>query len=658
MVDVGTSAGTRSPTPSDYRKRCTTVEQAMRLIRRGGRIFLGSGCAEPMALSRGLIDHAHLFADNIILHILTQGEAAYTRPEYRDSFRHNAFFIGPNVREAVQEGRADYTPIFLSEIPALFTSGQMPLDAALIQVSPPDAQGFCSLGVSVDIVKAAVDHARVVIAEVNRQMPRTFGDSFIHLNAVDAIVESDTPIRELHLPEPDEVAERIGYHVSRLVKDGATLQMGIGVIPNAVLAHLRDKSDLGVHTEMFSDGIMELVRRGNITGARKTLHRDAILTSFCMGTRALYDFVHENPHVLFYPSDYTNDPGVIRQNDAMVAINSAIAVDLTGQVCADSIGTRFYSGIGGQVDFMRGAARSRGGRPIIALPSTAKGGTVSRIVAELEAGAGVVTSRGDVHYVVTEYGVAYLHGKSVTERALALMEVAHPDFRNDLLAAAKARHYTYGDLDRFPEGRDTYPAQYEHTEVFHSPERGEIRVFFRPIRLTDSRRLQDFFYSHTEETIYLRYGMIVRTMPHERALELVHLDYHARLAIVGLVGEPGEEQIVAVARYALDEQTYLAEVAFVVREDHQRLGIGTHLMRFLVQIAREKGFAGITAQVLRSNTAMLRVFQKELSPIDARSDGAETHLTYRFASPPRPEGRSRETDPPAAPLSPAGPGTG
>jgi acyl-CoA hydrolase/GNAT superfamily N-acetyltransferase len=625
---------TPARTESDYRQKCTTVAQAMQRIRRGGRIFLGSGCAEPALLSRGLIEHASLFADNLVIHILTQGEAAYTRPEYRDNFRHNAFFIGPNVREAVQEGRADYTPIFLSEIPALFASGQMPLDAALIQVSPPDPQGFCSLGVSVDVVKAAAEHAHVVIAEVNRQMPRTFGDSFIPWDAIDAIVESDTPIRELRLPEPDEVAQRIGYHVSRLVKDGATLQMGIGVIPNAVLAHLTDKIDLGVHTEMFSDGIMELIRRGNITGARKTLHANAIVTSFCMGTRALYDFVHENPHVLFFPSDYTNDPGVIRLNDTMVAINSAIAVDLTGQVCADSIGSRFYSGIGGQVDFMRGAAKSHGGRPIIALPSTAKNGTASRIVAQLEPGAGVVTSRGDVHYVVTEYGAAYLHGKSVTERAVALMEIAHPDFRNELLEAAKARHYTYGDLGRFPEGKDPYPAQYEHTEVFHSAERGEVRIFFRPIRTEDARRLQDFFYSHTEETIYLRYGMMVRSMPHARVIELVQLDYQARLAIIGLVGEPEEEQIVAVGRYFLDEQTNLAEVAFVVREEYQRLGIGTHLLEQLVQIAREKGFAGITAQVLRANRPMLSVFQKVLGPIDAHSDGSETYLSYRFASSP------------------------
>jgi GNAT superfamily N-acetyltransferase len=430
---------------------------------------------------------------------------------------------------------------------------------------------------------------------------------------------------------PDEVANRIGYHVSRLVRDGATLQMGIGAIPDAVLRHLQDKNELGVHTEMFSDGIMELVQHGNITGNRKTLHPNAIITSFCMGTRSLYDWVNENPHVLFFPSDYTNDPGVIRQNDLMVAINSAIAVDLTGQVCADSLGSRFYSGIGGQVDFMRGAAKSRGGRPIIALPSTAKNGTVSRIVPFLEEGSGVVTSRGDVHYVVTEYGVAYLHGKSVGERALALIEIAHPDFRNELLEAAQAHHYIYGDLDRFPEGRDPYPAQYEHTQVFQDQQGGDVPIFFRPIRATDERRLQDFFYSHNEETIYLRYGMMVRSMSHQRALELVQLDYHRQLALVGLSGEPGDEHIVAIGRYFLDEQTHLVEVAFVVHEEYRGLGVGTHLLRSLVQIARDKGFAGITAQVLPGNTRMLKVFHEVLGDADeVSSESSETALCYRF----------------------------
>jgi acyl-CoA hydrolase/RimJ/RimL family protein N-acetyltransferase len=618
-----------------YERRRTSLEKALKRIRRGGRIFIGSGCAEPLSLSRGLIEHAHLFADNPIIHILTHGPATYTRPEYAENFRLNAFFIGNNVREAVQDGRADYTPIFLSEIPALFASGQMPLDAALISVSPPDAQGYCSLGVSVDIVRAAARNTRLVIAEVNSLMPRTFGDSFIHVNDIDAIIEAEHPLPELHLPEPDSIASRIGAHVARLVKDGATLQLGIGGIPNAVLSQLKTKNDLGVHTELLSDGFRELVQNGNINGRRKTLHPHAIVASFCMGARPLYDWVDENPHVLFYPSDYTNDPGIIRRNDNMVAINSAIAVDLTGQVCADSIGSRFYSGIGGQVDFMRGAARSKGGRPIIVLPSTAKlptGETVSRLVPHLDEGAGVVTSRGDVHYVVTEHGVAYLHGKSVTERARALIEIAHPDFRNELLDGAKARRYVYGDLGRYP-ARDVYPAHLEACKNVTHPQHGGIEITIRPIRSSDERRLQDFFYSHTEETVQYRYGYAARTMTHQRALSLVELDYQKRLALVALYGEPGEEQIIAVGRYELDETTNLAEVAFVVHENFRGLGLTCDLLQSLTREAKTQGISGFTAQVLSENKPMLHIFQKILgNATEEKWSHGEVWLLYRFES--------------------------
>ena len=615
---------------SNTQSKTTTVEAALSQIRRGGRIFIGSGCAEPGVLSRGLIEFAHFFADNSIIHIMTQGDAEYVRAEYSAHFRLNAFFIGANVREAVQQGRADYTPIFLSEIPALFSSGPMPIDAALIQVTPPDAQGFCSFGVSVDVVKAAAQSARIVIAQVNQRMLRTFGDSFIHLSEIDFLIEHPEAIREVPLASGDEVAQRIGLHVARLVKDGATLQMGIGAIPNAVLSYLNEKNDLGVHTEMFSDGLMELVQKGVVNGHRKTLHRGQVITSFCMGTQTLYDWVHENPHVLFYPSDYTNDPGIIRQNDDMVAINSALAVDLTGQVCADSIGSRFYSGIGGQVDFMRGAARSKRGRPIIALPSTAKGGTLSRIVATLAEGSGVVTSRGDIHYVVTEYGIASLHGKSVSERARALIEIAHPDFRNDLLDVGKTHRYFGSDLRAYAKDH-FYPERYEHTQVFESAERGSVPIFFRPIRASDERLLQDFFYSHDEETIRNRYGYHARTMSHEEALRLVQLNYRTRLAIVGLAGEPGEERIVAVGRYEGHVESRLAELFFVVGEEFRRLGIASHLLRLLMDAARETGFSGIAAQMPANNDAMRRVFEKVLGGADESTPvSGEVMLRYDF----------------------------
>ena len=626
----------------------TTPGDAFKSIRRGGRIFIGSGCAEPMLLSRSLIEHAHLFADNPVVHILTRGEAAYTRPEFTDNFRLNAFFIGPNVREAVQSGRADYTPIFLSEIPALFRSGDPPIDDALVSVSPPDAQGYCSLGVSVDVVLAAARAARIVIAQVNRRMPRTFGDSFLHVRDIHTFIEGDEELPELQSAPPTDIADRIGAHVAELVPDGATLQMGIGAIPDAVLRRLGNKNDLGVHTEMFSDGLLELVRRGVVTGARKTLHQNAIITSFCMGTRALYDWVHENPHVLFYPSEYVNDPGVIRQNARMVAINSALSIDLTGQVCADSIGSRFYSGIGGQVDFLRGAARSEGGRPILALPSTATlrdGSTVSRITTALAEGAGVVTSRGDVHYVVTEFGIAALHGRSVAERARALIEIAHPDFRDELLHGAQQRRYTYGDIGAMPP---LPPAHLEETREFSTRDGSKVVLRFRPIRSSDERRLQDFFYSHSDETVRARYGYRPTAMPHSRALELVHLDYTTRLALVAVTGDVGSQQIVAVGRYepdvsedtpsndieqALTRGDCLAEVAFVVHEEYRGLGIATRMLELLAREACLNGYRGLMARVAsgNGNGAMMHIFEKALGTPATRTTAAgETVLHWTF----------------------------
>ncbi len=387
-------------------------------------------------------DATHLL-DNEIVHLLTLGPAPYVRPEMAARFRHTAFFIGGNVREAVHAGRADFMPVFLSEIPELISSRRVPIEAVLIQVSPPDRHGYVSLGVSVDIVRTAVDCAPLVLAEVNPNMPRTHGDSFLHVDRIARLVPVEEPLPELSSGPLDEVSQEIGRNVAKLIENGATLQMGIGKIPDAVLAALFDHVDLGVHTEMFSDGVMRLVDAGVITGRKKTFLPGKVVTSFVMGSRALYEWMHDNPVVEMRGSRFTNDPFTIARNDHMVAINAALAVDLTGQVAADTLMGRFFSGIGGQVDFIRGAARSRGGRPIIALPSTAKDGAVSRIQPALGEGAGVVTSRGDVHYVVTEYGVADLWGKPIRERAKALIAIAHPDAKGELLAAAKERRYVF-----------------------------------------------------------------------------------------------------------------------------------------------------------------------------------------------------------------------
>jgi 4-hydroxybutyrate CoA-transferase len=417
-----------------------SAAEAVKVVRSGQRVYIGGGCGIPVVLAGELARRAPELRDVEIIHVLTAGTSAWVTPEASGAFRDNSLFIGPNVRPAVQQGRADFTPVFLSEIPRLFREGHLPIDVALISVSPADSHGYCSYGVEVGVTKPAVESARVVIAEINPRMPRVWGNAFIHVSQIDYCVQVDYPLPELQQREPTPLYSRIGRHIADLIEDGSTLQMGIGGIPNAVLDYLDDKHDLGVHSEMFSDGVIDLVERGVITGARKTLLPGKIVAGFILGTERVYRFVHDNPIIEMRTTDFTNDPFTISHNDKMVAINAALQVDLTGQVCADSIGTKFYSGVGGQADFIRGAAHSRGGKPIIALPSTALNGSVSRIVSTLEPGAGVTTSRNDVHYIVTEYGVAYLFGKTVRQRAEALIAIAHPDFRAELEAAARARH--------------------------------------------------------------------------------------------------------------------------------------------------------------------------------------------------------------------------
>ncbi|MBI4160915.1 MAG: GNAT family N-acetyltransferase [Acidobacteria bacterium] len=610
-----------------YADKVVPADRALAGVRSGSHVFVGSGGAEPQRLVRALVDRAPDLSDTEVLHVLTLGDAPYSEPRYQDHFRHNAFFIGQNVRDAVLEGYADYTPMFLSEIPDLFRSGRVPVDIALIQVSPPDANGFCSLGISVDVVKAAAESARTVVAEVNPRMPRTHGDSFLHVDRISFLVENDAPLLELPRPEPDETARRIGRNVAGLIDPGSTLQVGIGKIPDALVQELRGHADLGVHTEMFSDGLLELIEAGAVTNRRKTLHPGKVILSFCMGSRRLYEFVDDNPLFEFHPSDYVNDPLVIARNDRMVAVNSALQIDITGQVAADSMGYRFYSGFGGQVDFIRGAARSRGGKPIIAIPATAKGATVSRIVPVLSEGAGVVTTRADVHYVVTEYGIASLHGRTIRERALALIHVAHPDFRSELLAAARERRYVTADQIPLPAGGRPYPAELEKRVTL----RQGFQVLFRPIRPADERELRDLFYSHSEETIYQRYGLHLKRLTQEQVQRFCTVDYDAQMAIVGFVEEGGREKMIAVGRYYLDRTTSLAEVAFTVHDDYQNRGVGRFLLEYLRSIARGRGIQGFTARVLADNTRMLHLFHKCCSPIESRLEGSGYRITCRFA---------------------------
>ncbi|MDK9698825.1 MAG: 4-hydroxybutyrate CoA-transferase [bacterium] len=421
-----------------YNKKKQTAEEAVQLIKSGNRVYLHPGCAVPEVLVNAMVARKDELFDVEVVHILNMGQARYAAPEMEGHFRHNALFIGTNVRQAVNEGRADWTPVFLSEIPELFRNGILPIDVAMVQLSPPDEHGFCSYGLGVETTKSAAEHAKIVIAQINPRMPRALGDCFIHINKLTAIVEVDVPLFELPQFQPDpnnaefRIAQQVGEHISTLIEDGATLQMGIGMIPDAVLNFLGSKRDLGIHTEMFSDGVVELVERGIINNEKKTLHRGKIVASFVLGSKRTYDFLDNNPLCEFHPSDYVNDVFIVSQNEKMTAINSAVEVDLTGQVCSDSIGFRLFSGFGGQVDFIRGAARSKRGKPIIALPSMTDNGKFSRICSHLKEGAGVVTSRADVHYVVTEYGIASLHGKTLRERARALINIAHPNYREEL----------------------------------------------------------------------------------------------------------------------------------------------------------------------------------------------------------------------------------
>jgi 4-hydroxybutyrate CoA-transferase len=415
-----------------YRSRLTTARKALEAVQSGQRVYVHQGCAKPLPLLDALVARAPELRDVEIVHLATAGPAEYAQPELESSFRHNAFFVAENTRKAVREGRAGYIPIFISEIEGLFESGAMPLDVALIQCSPPDNYGYMSLGTSVDISLTAARCAKLLIVEVNDRNPRTFGNTFLHVSEAHALVEASHPLPEFPSGEATDVHRAIARHIAALIPDGATLQAGIGAIPDAVFTYLGSHKDLGIHTEMLSDGILDLIATGVINNRRKAVHPHKALLSFVLGSRPLFEFIHDNPVFDFQTLAYTNDPCRIARNERMVAINSALEIDLSGQVCSDSIGHTPYSGVGGQVDFIRGAARSRGGVPIIALPSTAKGGAISRIVPALKPGAGVVTSRADVHYVVTEFGAVNLHGKNLRQRAEALAGVAHPVFRDEL----------------------------------------------------------------------------------------------------------------------------------------------------------------------------------------------------------------------------------
>jgi len=601
-----------------YASKVVAAPEAVSKIMRGSRVFIGTGCGEPQHLIHAMVKDEQL-QDIMVYQMLSSTlsqfveDASFTR-----RFSLKLFFISQSMRKAAFEGKIDYIPEYLSQIPRMFASHRIGLDAALVQVSPPDKFGYCSLGVSVDITRPAVAHSPVVIAQVNPKMPRTWGDSFVHVDDIDWLVPHEEPLVEA-LPriKDNEVSRRIGLYVSQLVDDGATLQIGFGNLPNAILKYLDGKNDLGLHTQLITDGLLPLFEKKVITNKKKTLLPGRVVTSLCMGSEKIYDYVDNNPLFYFRSSEFVNDPTVIARNDNLISISSALEVDLTGQVCSDSTGYLFYSGIGDQVDFLRGSSMSKGGFSIIALPSTAQNGAVSRIVPHLSEGAGVATTRGDVNFVITEYGIAELKGKGIYQRVMELAQIAHPKFREELIEVAKKRHYIFAD-QLPPTTEDLlFLEGYKYTL---KPKDGKA-VEFRPLLPSDEFAYRNFFYSLQEKTIYMRYFYKMRTFSHEVVQkQWSSVDYHKNMSILGLVQKGGHKEIMAIGSYAQDSDDR-AEVAFVVREDFQNKGIAFYLLEILENIARENHYNGFCATVLRENSAMISVFKKRFPNAKISSSG-------------------------------------
>jgi len=584
-----------------------------RLIRPGSRVFLGGGASVPFALVASMLENTSGFKDVELVHIHGLGDTPWIAPHHEQVLRTNSFYLTPALREAVERGQADYTPCAMSEVASLFRNGPLPLDVALIQVSPPDAAGWCSLGLSVDIVKSAARCAKVVIAQINPRMPRTCGDSLISVRKIAWFIEHSAALPEMVRGVFDDRHERIGRHAAQIIEDGSTIQCGLGNSPEAVVRALRKHRHLGIHSGMFNDALMDLVRCGAVDHSRKTYQPGKIIASHVMGSRKLYQFVNGNEDIALHPSDWVNDPYRIARNERMVAINGAREIDLTGQVVRDSSGHRFYGGIGALQDFIRGAGRSKSGCPIIALTATADQDGRSRIVAGLESGSGVCTGRGDVHHVVTEYGVASLHGRSIRERVARLVEIAHPDHREALLAGAHER----GWLPKF----FTMPGSARAVDDVDSGwvEFKQKRMFLRPLHPSDMRSLQEFFYSHDEETIRLRYGYLRDKMTGESAFKLAAVDQTKDLALGIFAERRGGQELRAIGRYYLDEGGKSAEVAFVVHEESRHMGLAGFLLGELAMVAKRRGISGFWASVLADNRAMAGLFLA-VGAVETQSD--------------------------------------
>ncbi|MBF0214610.1 MAG: GNAT family N-acetyltransferase [Magnetococcales bacterium] len=610
-----------------YAKMVTSATEAVRRIKPGQRVFLATGVGVPRALVRAMIQERNRLADIEIVLVFVAGDAPFAVKELADTFTLNTFFVADNVRDMVQAGLSDYTPILMSDIPKLFSSGQMPIDVAMIQVTPPDVEGEVNLGLAVDVIRCATENAGLVIAQVNPAMPRTHGDSALSIWDLDLLVPEEESLHEWILPTPDDAIERIGRHIATLIPDGATIQMGLGRVAQLVIKYLTGKTNLSIHTEMISDSVLDLIASGSITTPDNASEGGQIVTSFAMGSRKLYDAVHDAPIFSFRRTEYVNDVRTIARQQRMVAINGALQVDLTGQVCVDSLGSHFYSGMGGILDFNSGASTAAEGRAIVVLPSTARKGKQSRIVSVLTPGAGVALNRGVVHYVVSEYGIAYLFGKTIQERALALIGIAHPDYRPRLLKRAVKLGLVRPEIGEV-DGRIWVGGRELRTSMLLN--NGQL-ITFRSSRPTDWKAIKKMLYSLSEGTVYRRFMSHVKRFPFNRVKNFTFIDQRRDVVVVGVIADGKNEWVVAIGGYNVEDgAANRAEVAFLVRDEWQGQGIGTFMMRHLTNMARNVGLAGVTAETLMDNRPMQAVLEKCGFSVHTRIDGETVHFDIDF----------------------------
>jgi acyl-CoA hydrolase/GNAT superfamily N-acetyltransferase len=607
-----------------YQDKVCSAEQAAKMIRNGQRVFVGTACATPRTLTAALEARNPVPDDVELFHYLTTGMLPDIEGETRSNYRHRTFFVGTEMRELVKRGAAEYVPVSLAQVPSLIATGRIRADVALIQVSLPDEFGYVSLGVSVDVVKVAVQHAKLVIAEVNPYMPRTHGESFIHISKISHLVPVDTPVSEFVHQPLDEIAQQIARYVAEIIEDGSTLQIGLGRIPNETLKYLTNRRDLGIHSDVITDSLLELIESGAVTGARKSLYPNRIVTSYCIGSKKLYDLVNNNPLFNFLPIEQVADAGVVRRNSKMVSLTQAFSIDLTGQVCTDQFGGEFYGGVSTQPEFLRGASLSPDGKPIVCLRSSTPDESESCIRALLPQGEGVTVARSDVHYVVTEYGIAYLFGKSIRERAIALIEIAHPKFRGQLLEEAKKLGYalTEQQLDTLRP----YLVEEERTVSL----KGGRQLLIRPARASDAMGMKDIFYQMSQHDVYTRFFRRLNALSFKEAQRLCNVDFENEVAFVAVSGSRENEQIVGSCCYFLNPSTNLAEVAFMIIPEWQSSGLGGAFQARLMEYAKKRGVRGFVADILAENTKMVSLAKRACNNVTVHKDGSTVEVVMMF----------------------------